>query len=174
MVSALLVITIYATKSLMLNLCAIQIQFLNAWWTKFITSKRLDMGYRKHMFRVRTLKYSFGVSGQFCPYIPCRKAWKLDFWIQTKRVSRLSTRNIRAELTINNRRVLLFNKNLTLIYLNPMCPIGHRLKSKFAFQVLIYYCYIDITSLYFHFEVFCTNSNLPNCPLFVLQRDVLQ
>ena len=60
------------------------------------------------------------------------------------------------------------------MYLNLMCPIGHRLKSKFAFQVLIYYCYIDITSLLFHFEVFCTNSTLPNCPLFVLQRDVLQ
>ena len=39
-------------------------------------------------------------------YISCRKAWKLDFWIQTKRVSRLSTGNIRAELTINNKRVL--------------------------------------------------------------------
>ena len=30
-VSALSVITIYDIKSLMLNLCAIQIQFLNAW-----------------------------------------------------------------------------------------------------------------------------------------------
>ena len=37
----------------MLNLCAIQMQFLNAWSKiKFITSKRLEMGYRKHMFRV--------------------------------------------------------------------------------------------------------------------------
>ena len=41
------------------------------------------------------------------------------------------------------------------MYLNPMCAIEHRLKSKFAFQIVIYYCYIDITS---HFEVFFTNS----------------
>ena len=34
----------------MLNLCAIQMQFLNAWSKiKFITSKRLEMGYRKHV-----------------------------------------------------------------------------------------------------------------------------
>ena len=69
---------------------------------------------------------------------------------------------------------ILFNKNFTPIYSNPLFPIGHRLKSKFASQIVIYHCYIDITSLYFHFEVFCTDSTLPNCPLFVLQRDVLQ
>ena len=40
-----------------------------------------------------------------------------------------------------------------------MCPIGDKLKSKFAFQILIYYSDIDITSLYFHFEVFCTKKH---------------
>ena len=42
----------------MLNLCAIQMQFLNAWSKiKFITSKRLEMGSREHKIMFRVIQF---------------------------------------------------------------------------------------------------------------------